>query len=82
MTDLLQFGDAGSMRKYSREQRLAGKRIALVPTMVSLRRLHGVLRRDATQTCASPLCMHESLSLARRATCMLDTCLWWKQPSK
>ncbi|KAL3131838.1 hypothetical protein ABBQ38_007551 [Trebouxia sp. C0009 RCD-2024] len=33
MTDLLQFRDASSMRKYSRQQRLAGKRIALVPTM-------------------------------------------------
>lgn len=34
MADLLQFQDASSMRKYSRQQRLAGKRIALVPTMV------------------------------------------------
>lgn len=33
MAELLQFHDADSMRKFSRQQRLAGKRIALVPTM-------------------------------------------------
>lgn len=36
MPELLQFKDASSMRDYSRLQRLAGKRIALVPTMVSI----------------------------------------------
>ncbi len=36
MSELQQFKDASSMRQYSRQQRLAGKRIALVPTMVSL----------------------------------------------
>lgn len=34
--ELLQFKDASSMRDYSRQQRQAGKRIALVPTMVSV----------------------------------------------
>ncbi|KAL0042229.1 hypothetical protein WJX77_006723 [Trebouxia sp. C0004] len=33
MPELLQFKDANSMRDYSRQQRQAGKRIALVPTM-------------------------------------------------
>ncbi len=36
MPELLQFKDASSMRDYSRQQRQAGKRIALVPTMVSV----------------------------------------------
>lgn len=34
MQELLIFSDITGMRQYSRERRLAGKRIALVPTMV------------------------------------------------
>ena len=78
MTNLLRFKDAGSMREYSREQRLAGKRIALVPTMVSLRRLYRICCekpythvpfRFCKHACSKHACMSVALMHAGLLAC-------------
>ena len=62
MPELQRFQEASSMRQFSREQRKKGKRIALVPTMVS-KHVYGLdpTRQDVPGAC--------------RVTFMQGTCL-------